>query len=72
MNIYGENIGKIIEASRFQGRCQENPIGRLLQRGVGRDSSKAIQGRFLSRKEEESSVEASLNYDYSVWPYEAD
>jgi hypothetical protein len=58
------------QASWFQSRSQENPIGRLFEgRGTG-DLGLKNPSRFLSRKEEESTVEASLVYDYSVWPYE--
>jgi hypothetical protein len=58
------------EASGFFRRCQENPIGRLLSKKRSRDLGLKNPSRFISRQEEESTVEASLNYDYSVWPYD--
>jgi hypothetical protein len=58
------------EASRFQSRCQENPIGRLFSKKRSSDLGLKNPSRFISRQEEESTVEASLVYDYSVWPYD--
>ena len=64
--------GEVIEASGFFRHCQENPIGRLFSQKRSSDLGLKNPSRFISRQEEESTVEASLVYDYSVWPYESD